>query len=150
MTQRELLQAFEKNGETPQFVNPTYGLSFMDSDLSGLCTEQFGIKGLAFTVGGASASGQAAVIQAAQGIIGGLFDRCIVIGALADLSYMECHALRSLGAMGTDTYAERPEAACRPFDLSIRTGLYSERRAGRLCWNALNLPKRGAHDRGLT
>ncbi len=45
MTQRELLQAFEKNGETPQFVNPTYGLSFMDSDLSGLCTEQFGIKG---------------------------------------------------------------------------------------------------------
>lgn len=45
MTQRELLQTFEKNGETPQFVNPTYGLSFMDSDLSGLCTEQFGIKG---------------------------------------------------------------------------------------------------------
>lgn len=39
-----------------------------------------------------------------------------MIGALADLSYMECHALRSLGAMGTDTYAERPEAACRPFD----------------------------------
>nr|MDH3076485.1 hypothetical protein [Bacillus velezensis] len=35
----------------------------MDSDLSGLCTEQFGIKGPAFTVGGASASGQAAVIQ---------------------------------------------------------------------------------------
>ncbi|ASZ02871.1 MULTISPECIES: beta-ketoacyl synthase N-terminal-like domain-containing protein [Bacillus] len=144
MTQRELLQAFEKNGETPQFVNPTYGLSFMDSDLSGLCTEQFGIKGPAFTVGGASASGQAAVIQAAQGIKGGLFDRCIVIGALADLSYMECHALRSLGAMGTDTYAERPEAACRPFDRHTDGFIFGEACGAIVLERAESAEERGA------
>lgn len=142
--QRELVHVFEKNSESPQFVNPAYGLSFMDSDLSGLCTEQFGIKGPAFTVGGASASGQAAVIQAAQAINGGLFDRCIVIGALTDLSYMECQALRSLGAMGSDKYAECPEAACRPFDRHTDGFIYGEACGAIVLERAESADERGA------
>jgi malonyl-ACP decarboxylase len=38
------------------------------------------------------------------------------VGPLTDLSYWECQALRSLGAMGSDRYAADPPAACRPFD----------------------------------
>lgn len=116
LQQREMLQIYANYGEKAQFIRPTYGMTFMDSDLCGLCTEQFGIKGFAYTAGGASASGQFAIIQAIQAVLSGQVDVCIALGALMDISYLECQALRSLGAMGTDRYAGQPELACRPFD----------------------------------
>jgi malonyl-ACP decarboxylase len=114
--QRELAQTYEAHRESSEFLRPTYGLSFMDSDLCGFCTAQFGIRGLAYTVGGASASGQLAIIQAAQAVLMKQVDVCIALGALMDLSHWECQALRVLGAMGSDRYAAEPALACRPFD----------------------------------
>lgn len=124
--QREQLLAYEGYAERLAFLRPTYGLTYMDSDLCGLCTEQFGIRGPAFTLGGASASGQAAVIQAAEAVRSGQVDICIALGALTDLSYMECQGLRSLGAMGSDRYADRPAEACRPFDRLHDGFIYGE------------------------
>jgi malonyl-ACP decarboxylase len=91
-------------------------MAFMDSDLCGLCTEAFGIRGFAYTIGGASASGQVAIVQAIQALQVGRADVCIAMGALMDLSYWECQGFRSLGAMGSDRYATEPALACRPFD----------------------------------
>ncbi|MCI3194229.1 polyketide beta-ketoacyl:ACP synthase [Bacillus sp. HU-1818] len=124
--QRETLQVYEKYKDRVGFIPPTYGLSFMDSDLCGLCTDQFGIEGLAYTAGGASASGQLAVIQAIQQVQSGQVDVCIALGALMDISYMECQAFRALGAMGTDRYADEPEKACRPFDQNRDGFIYGE------------------------
>ena len=114
--QRELVQTHESYRDRPMFLRPTYALSFMDSDVCGFCTAQFGIRGLAFTVGGASASGQLAIIQAAQAVLAGQVEVCIALGALMDLSFWECQALRSIGAMGSDRHAGEPALACRPFD----------------------------------
>jgi malonyl-ACP decarboxylase len=114
--QRELTQVHESYRDRSAFLRPTYALSFMDSDLCGFCTAQFGIRGLAYTVGGASASGQLAIIQAAQAALSNQVDVCIALGALMDLSYWECQSLRALGAMGSDRYANEPALACRPFD----------------------------------
>jgi malonyl-ACP decarboxylase len=114
--QRELAQIHESYRDRSAFLRPTYALSFMDSDLCGFCTAQFGIRGLAYTVGGASASGQLAIIQAAQAVSVDQVDVCIALGALMDLSYWECQSLRALGAMGSDRYADEPALACRPFD----------------------------------
>lgn len=114
--QRELLQTQDRYRDRPEFLRPTYAMSFMDTDLCGLCSEVFGIRGLAITVGGASASGQLAAIQAAEAVRSGQLDACIAMGALMDLSYLECQAFRSLGAMGSNRYADQPELACRPFD----------------------------------
>lgn len=124
--QRELTQTYEAHWGRAQFLRPTYALSFMDSDLCGLCTEVFDIRGFAHTVGGASASGQVAVIQAIQAIRSGQVDVCIALGALMDLSYWECQGFRSLGAMGSNRYAERPELACRPFDRERDGFIYGE------------------------
>jgi len=114
--QRELSQIHESYRDRSAFLRPTYALSFMDSDLCGFCTAQFGIRGLAYTVGGASASGQLAIIQAAQAALADQVDVCVALGALMDLSYWECRGLRALGAMGSDRYAGEPALACRPFD----------------------------------
>jgi malonyl-ACP decarboxylase len=114
--QRELTRQHDAHRDTPAFLRPTYALAFMDSDLCGFCTAQFGIRGLACTVGGASASGQLAIIQAAQAVCTGQVDACLAVGALMDLSHWECQALRALGAMGSDRYAAEPARACRPFD----------------------------------
>jgi malonyl-ACP decarboxylase len=114
--QRELTQVHEAHGGSSTFLRPTYALSFLDSDLCGFCTAQFGIRGMAYTVGGASASGQLALIQAAQAVVGGQVDVCIALGAMMDLSHWECRGLRAIGAMGSDRFANEPSLACRPFD----------------------------------
>lgn len=124
--QRELVQLHEAYRQRPQFLRPTYAMSFMDSDLCGLCTEVFGIRGFAHTVGGASASGQVAVVQAIAAVQAGIVDACVAVGTLMDLSHWECQGLRSLGAMGSDRYAERPEHACRPFDRERDGFIYGE------------------------
>jgi malonyl-ACP decarboxylase len=126
LQQRDLLLTQQAYRTKVPFIPPTYGLSFMDSDLCGLCTEQFGIGGFAFTVGGASASGQMAIIQAIQALKSGQVDICIAMGALMDLSYWECQAFRSLGAMGSDRYADAPAFACRPFDQNRDGFIYGE------------------------
>jgi len=126
LQQRDLIQTYENYKDRAHLVRPTYGISFMDSDLCGLCTEQFGIRGFAYTVGGASASGQVAILQAIQAVQTGQVDICIAMGALMDLTHWECQALRSLGAMGTDRYADEPAMACRPFDKNRDGFIYGE------------------------
>ncbi len=114
--QRELAQIHEAYRDRSEFLRPTYAMSFMDSDVCGFCTAQFGICGLAYTVGGASASGQLAIVQAAQAVLMKQVDVCIALGALMDLSHWECRGLRALGAMGSDRFDGQPALACRPFD----------------------------------
>jgi len=114
--QRELIQTHQAYQNRSAFLRPTYAMSFMDSDLCGLCSEVFGIRGFAYTIGGASASGQLSVVQAVQAVKSGQVDVCIAIGALMDLSYWECQGFRTLGAMGSDRFAKEPALAARPFD----------------------------------
>ena len=114
--QRELTQIHETYRDSAEYLRPTYALSFMDSDLCGFATSHFGIRGLACTVGGASASGQVAIIEAARAVLTNEVDVCIALGALMDLSHWECRGLRAIGAMGSDRYADDPSRACRPFD----------------------------------
>ncbi len=124
--QRDLVLAHDAYATRSEFLSPTYGVSFMDTDLCGFCTEQFGIRGLAYTVGGASASGQLAIIQAIQAVQTGQVDTCIALGALMDVSFWECRGLRNLGAMGSDRYAQEPALACRPFDRNRDGFIYGE------------------------
>ncbi len=124
--QRELTAVHDAYRERMAFLRPAYGMAFLDTDVAGLCSAQFGIRGAAFTVGGASASGQLAILQARQLVASGELDACVAIGALMDLSYWECRGLRALGAMGSTQFAERPDAACRPFDRAHDGFIYGE------------------------
>lgn len=124
--QRELARLHAEFAGRGQYLRPSYASSFLDTDICGLCTELFGIRGFACSIGAASASGQIALIQAAQAVAAGQVDVCIALGALMDLSHWECQALRSAGAMGSDAFATAPEQACRPFDRRRDGFIYGE------------------------
>lgn len=124
--QREISQIHDAYRDRISFLRPSYGMNFMDTDVCGLCTSQFGIRGLAYTVGGASASGQLAIMQAAQAVMTGQVDACIAVGALMDLSYWECRGFQALGAMGSNRFADQPGLACRPFDRDHDGFIYGE------------------------
>jgi len=126
LQQRILVQTYDTYADRNQYIRPSYASSFFDTDISGLCSETFGIRGFAYTLGAASASGLIAIIHAAQAVLSGELEACIAVGALMDLSHWECQALRSAGAMGSDRYAQDPASACRPYDRSRDGFIYGE------------------------
>lgn len=102
--------------QTPEFLLPTYGIHWLDTDHVGVLSEVFEARGEGFTVGGASASGAAALVKAAQLIAAGEADQCLVVGALMDLTPMELRGFYNLGALGGRRFRAEPDRACRPFD----------------------------------
>lgn len=96
--------------EEPAWLNPRYALTFLDTFQVGLLTEMFAIHGPSFTVGGASASGNVALIQAFHSIRSGLLGACVVVGASADITPVELQALATIGAASP--------GSSRPFDAS--------------------------------
>ncbi len=140
--QREIALLQEQYAGRESFLRPTYGLNFMDTDVCGLCTTQFPIRGFAYGLAGASASGQLATIQAAETIRSGQVDVCIVLAPLMDLSHWECRGFRSLGAMGSDRFAEAPDSACRPFDRDRDGFIFGE------CCAALVIEREDTERRG--
>lgn len=124
--QREIVLLQESYRGREAFLRPTYAMTFMDTDVVAASTAVFGIRGPSYNIAGASASGQLAVIRAAQMVRSGEVDACIALAPLMDLSYWECLGLRSLGAMGSDRYAEAPSSACRPFDANRDGFIFGE------------------------
>ncbi|MCU1737909.1 MULTISPECIES: beta-ketoacyl synthase N-terminal-like domain-containing protein [unclassified Pseudomonas] len=141
--QRAIEQAHAPCALQPYFIKPSYAMQFLDTDLCGVCTEHFAIRGFAYTLGAASASGQMAVIHAAQTVRSQDVDVCIALAPVMDLSYWECHGFRSLGAMGSDRFAESPALACRPFDRDRDGFIYGESSAAVIIESAASARRRG-------
>jgi malonyl-ACP decarboxylase len=116
LTQQYQYDNYPKFQQTPEYLSPRYPLHFMDTDQVGTLSEIFQILGEGFTIGGASASGNVAIIKGYQLIQLGLVDACLVVGAMADLSPMELQGFYNLGAMGGKRLVNEPKKACRPFD----------------------------------
>lgn len=104
---REQVVAQRLYADRMAYWPPRHGHVFLDSDLCGLCTAHFPIRGFAHTLGAASASGAAAIVAAAEAVRSGRVDVCIALGALQDVSALDLAGFRALGVMGS---------VCRPFD----------------------------------
>lgn len=102
--------------EVPSYINPRYALSYPDSNQVGSLGEIFGLRGMGYSLGAASAAGNVAILQARQWLLGGMLDACLVVGASAELSPLELQAYGTIGAAAGERYAAQPERACRPFD----------------------------------
>jgi len=100
------------------FVKPSHAVEFMDTHLLGVLSDAFQLKGEGFTVGGASASGNLAIIQAARLIASGDADICIVLGGMMRLPISVKMALRNANAIGA--VKNDVGSINRPFDHAHR------------------------------
>lgn len=126
LNSREYALAAEAHGERPAFMPPRYGHVFLDSELCGICTSTFNIRGFSQTIGAASASGVVATLQAMEAVRSGRVDVCIALGALQDLSLFDLQGLRALGAMGSTHFEDAPLKACRPMSEDHDGFIYGE------------------------
>ena len=148
LQQRYQQQIWQRYHSRQEFIRPTYGLTFWDTDILGLISQCFQIQGEGYSVGGASASGAVAIIHAARQILMGNSDICIALGALSDLSGAEFQALMNLGAMGSERFADRPDLACRPFDQDHDGFIYGEGCGAVILEKTNRAQQRGAKSHG--
>ncbi len=102
--------------QAPDSLSPRYMLHALPTDHVGTISALLNIHGEGFTVGGASASGNVAILKASQLIAWGVVDVCIVVGVLSELSPLARQGFYNAGILGGGTVKDHPEKACRPFD----------------------------------
>jgi malonyl-[acp] decarboxylase len=141
--QRQLYLLSNPYRDTPYYLRPQYGMSYLDSDITGFCSEPFNIRGHSYTVGGASASGQLALIHAAQRVKQKELDICIALGALMDVSFYELFAFQAMGAMAVSDELT-PEQINRPFDKAHQGFVYGENCAAIVVETKAHAKARGA------
>ena len=109
-------QVYERFRAAPEYVPARYALTCMDTHLVGIVSEVLQLQGEGLTLGGASASGNVALIEGHRRIASGRCEVCIVLGAMTDLSPVERQALQHTGALGGTRDGTNAVEACRPFD----------------------------------
>ncbi len=126
ISQRYHYETFLKYSGQIEYLNPRYALHYMDTDHVGTISEILDIKGEGFTVGGASATGNAGIIKGCQLLELDLVDICLVVAPPAELSAIEVQGFYNIGAMGGRRFMKEPEKACRPFDSEHEGFIYGQ------------------------
>lgn len=109
-----------RHRDKPGALRASYALTHLDVDVVGVVSELTGIRGEGWALGGGSASGTLAVIQAARMISAGWLDQVLVVAPLAELSAAEFEAFRRTGAMVS------AGQTCRPFDVERSGFVYGQ------------------------
>jgi malonyl-ACP decarboxylase len=104
----------------------SYVLHMMDTDHVGVLSALLDIHGAGMSVGGASASGNMALMQGANLIRLGQVERCLVVGAMAELNPMALQSFDVIGALGGHDYAHAPHEASRPIDKERNGFIYAQ------------------------
>jgi 3-oxoacyl-(acyl-carrier-protein) synthase len=131
--------------EEPEYIEPLFGLMCLDTDPLSVTSELLGLRGPSFTVGGACASGNLAMMQALDLLRAGRADAVMVTGAPIDLDPITLHAWGMLDALAYKSFNDRPTEASRPFD-ARREGFVPSQSGGALLFETLESAQaRGAH-----
>ncbi|MEU0880585.1 beta-ketoacyl synthase N-terminal-like domain-containing protein [Lentzea sp. NPDC005914] len=109
-----------RHRDKPGALRASYALTHLDVDVVGVVSELTGIRGEGWALGGGSASGTLAVVQAARMITAGWLDQVLVVAPVAELSAAEFEAFRRTGAMVS------PGQTCRPFDVERSGFVYGQ------------------------
>lgn len=120
----------------PDRVRASHIRDCFDTDALGAVGEVIGAGEEGFVVGGASASGNLAVIQGIRLIQAGVTPRCLVVAPVQELSPLEVRSFVLSGAMTTH--------ACRPFDRTHTGFAYGQAAAAVLLEPAATARRRTA------
>jgi len=131
-------QAYGKYRAEPAWLSPRHGYEFYDTHLMALIAEILDLRGPGFTVGGASASGNVAIMAGLDMVRHGRAAACLVVGPLPELSPVERQALGAMGALAPEG------SACRPFDRAAAGFVPGEACAAVLLESGASAVARGA------
>lgn len=109
-------QIHEKYRDKLSFVSPSYALNYLDTNLVGVISSLFEIKGEGMTVGSASASSMTALMTGFRMIRAGFADRCVIVAAPSVLGDTEIQSYLNLGAMRAYDETVPSYRAGSPFD----------------------------------
>jgi len=115
-----------KFNRSPHHLPPSYAMHMLDTDHVGVLSSLLGIHDYGMTVGGASASGNMALIQGAHLIALGVLERCLIIGPMAELDAMAFQSFDAMGALGGRELGITAEESSRPFDKSRSGFVYGQ------------------------
>ncbi len=127
-----------------QYIKPSYGFNFLDSDMIGVVSELFEITGEGFIVGAASASGNMGIIQASRLIESEDYDVVMLIAPLMDLSLLEYQGFSSLGAMKQVACEKDINPLSVPFDVNHSGFIYGQNAGALILESKENALKRKA------
>lgn len=103
--------------EEPDYIDSMFAVHALDTDHAASVAELLGARGPTYTLGGACASGNIALRSALAEIRHHDVDRCVVLGAVFDLSPIDLHAMALMGAVTYESFNDDPPRASRPYDL---------------------------------
>lgn len=143
--QATINKAHERYREKLKFINPTYGFSFLDTDIVGTLSELLDVKGEGHSIGAASASGNMAIIQGCRLIASGEYDVVLVVAPSMELSVYEYQGFTALGAMAVMGEGKQLTQLCNPFDES-HCGFVHGQNAGAIILESESHAKRRGAD----
>lgn len=134
--------------EDPDYIEPLFGLLCMDTDVLAATSELLMLKGPSFTVGGACASGNVALLAGVEMLRAGRADAVLVTGAPIELEPVALQGWALIDAISIRSFNDAPEQASRPFD-ARREGFVPSEGAGAVMLETLSSARaRGARVHG--
>ena len=113
----------------PDYIDPLFGLFSLDTDVLSVASELVALKGPSFTVGGACASSNLALMSGLDLIRSGRADAVIVTGGAIDLDPTLLQGWAMMDAISVKSFNADPARASRPFD-ARREGFVPSHGAG--------------------
>jgi 3-oxoacyl-(acyl-carrier-protein) synthase len=110
------IENFKVFDEEPEFTDPLYLPRRLDTHVVSVNSEILGLKGPAWNVGSACASGNVAVATALDLIRAGRADAMLVTSTVEAAEIVGLQSLALLGALSIDSFNDEPWRASRPFD----------------------------------
>lgn len=102
--------------QEPEYIDPLYGIMYLDTDVLAVISQILNLRGPAFAVGGACASGNLALLSALDLLRAGRADAAVVTGGAGPLGPVTRQGWAMIGALAIKSFNEEPAAASRPFD----------------------------------
>ncbi len=102
--------------EEPEFIDPLYGVMYLDTDVLAVIAQLLNLRGPCFSVGGACASGNLALLASLDLLRAGRADALVVSGAASPLGFVTRQAWSLIDALSIRSFNDTPTQASRPFD----------------------------------
>jgi 3-oxoacyl-(acyl-carrier-protein) synthase len=115
--------------DEPEYIDSLYAVVSLDTDVLSVASEILHLQGPSFTMGGACASGNLALLCGLDLLRSGRADKMLVTGGFAALDSVMLQAYALVDAISFRSFNEEPGRASRPWDVR-REGFVPSEGAG--------------------